>query len=600
MRKLPQTKAEYDALLAEFVKNMWPERVDGEPRGPIGRQPEVFIEKMNPRPHLHDVDVVLIIGGGRGGKTLVASIRAWQYALENPGCSLIVGSRYFTDFRQNVLEKYWQPAFTNEKEWDSGLIAKPWNEHRKEIRFTNKSLCYLIQLDKWQRIRGKEGLFIFVDEASLIEEAEGFEEACRRMSGSGAVRQILLTTNPEESFGWLYDTFNLGQFEPGYDGPEVPIGPECFCHFCTQCLLPKNGKKKIEYIEGECPDCGYKKKLACPGRQRYFRVIFMNPEENTSLPESYMGTQMGVMDEAKFEVYTGGKIKELRKGKVYHCYTKQNVFINKVEVDYDKDIFWAIDWNRRPQCSVIIQEDIGKEKVIGILDEIVIWEVGPEEIAHRFMSKFPNFKKTIYIVGDPAGLNLQGNTNKDEVNRFQYIYNVLVEGGYNVEIITQKIKGKTKVNKSNRLDNVNFLLRDNKNVIRLKVNPTCSRIMRSLEGVTFKNDSKTLEFNESGDRSAREATDHGKPFIMTHPADALGYYVMKRWPLVKDNSGNMFIQIPGEVVVDFTAKGYIERLYQEELRKAAPERQSFRDWIDEINELEPEDQSQFASFWPDF
>lgn len=598
-RKIP-TQAEYDAALKDFVKNMWPE-YEGV-RRPYGKQPELFFESLNPKPHQHNVDVVLAIGGRRSGKTLGMSVRCWQIALENPGCTIIAGSNVFNDFRQNVLEKYWMPAFSKHEPWDSPLILKSYTEHRKEIRFTNGSMVYVPPFKEWRRIRGKEAILSVIDEASQIEDAQVFEELGRSMSGKGEFRQIILTTNPEETFGWLYDTFSLKQFEPGYDGTPMPIGPECFCQYCTECIKPQNKMQKIEWVDEKCPQCSTKKKNKCPGRQHYYRVVFMNPEDNPTLPTTYLADQMGMLDAEKFSVYSAGQIKQLRVGKVYHNYSKANLFEYDIPVDFEKNIFWCVDFNRKPQCSVICQEDV-LDKFIGVLDEIVEWESGPEEVALAFAERYRGFKKTVYLVGDPAGLNLTGATNKREVTRYQYIYDILTDkelgNDFDVKILTRKIKGQTKVYLKERIDNINVLLKDYTNVVRLKINPKLSWTRASLEGTLWKNNTKNLELDQRYDNRAKEATDFSKVYPVTHPADALTYYIAKRWPLKKDTKGNPYIQIPGEVVLELTPQGVIENLYRATEQKEH-DSESLLSYLEELAAFEDPEDTPLATFYGNY
>ena len=49
---------------------VWPEPKKGLPYGPNEFQRLAFIEKLDPRPHQHNLDVLLFIGAARSGKCM--------------------------------------------------------------------------------------------------------------------------------------------------------------------------------------------------------------------------------------------------------------------------------------------------------------------------------------------------------------------------------------------------------------------------------------------------------------------------------------------------------------------------------------------------
>lgn len=512
--------------------------------------------------HTHSQDVLLSIGGARSGKTFAAIAATIDSLLRYPGSQALIGAKTYQDLKDMVIE-HWQERFTIDKAWDHPLVESKPTDHNKILRLINGSFARFMHFDDFERLRGREAAIIHLDEASQMEDARAFQELVRRLSSTRIpIRQLILTTNPPESANWLHDVFALQQFMPGYEGPPIPIGEKCRCQFCQDCL----NKDDVEILweGGICPRCKSIKNTDCDGDQQFFRVLFSSALDNDTLPPEYIQSVKASMDKATFELYGLGKLVELRSGKVYKSFSRaQNVLPFEKSVDLSKPLIWTFDFNISYQMSALIQTYQSKQGTMAeVLDEIVIPESGPENIAREFIKRYPEYSVVnnlnappIYMYGDPTSLNRESDGN--EKSKFQIIYDILVKEGFKPQVMVKKIKGKTLIPVAERVDSVNTMLCNAEGIRRLFVSKACVYTIKSFEGVKYteKTDKPTID-KQCDDNAARNP-DKKMIHTLTHITDAIGYWVVKVDSVMKPNVEEPYVQIPGEGVTKVTEKGNI-------------------------------------------
>lgn len=550
------------------VFKVWPE-VPGFPYGPRPKQKLLFIEELpdedtwveDPsgemvnlkRPHYHPIDAVLYQGGARGGKSAASVARSLSFLLKYPGSTAIIGAISYPVLKRTML-KEWGNRFKRRSPWDDYkykdrvLIKKPTQNDMSAV-LANGSQAFFLHLTDDEILRGIDADIIAFEEASLIPSESSFEELGRRLSGrKGPVRQIILTTNPTSRGGWLDEKFKLHQLRSNFTGVPEPICKPCNCHLCTKC--------KAEYEDGRCPNCDHPKANDCPGNQVWMRVIQTKSSDMDVIPEDYVESMEAFMDEKTHRVFVGGSTEDVRAAEVYKSYSEDNVFKTDQPLDMDKDLIWTLDFNFEPQCSVICQEhETTAGFQIKVLDEIVRWNALPSDAANAFCKhpevvKWSESNRTVYIYGDPAGL--YGTGNNLVPSFYKTIHEILLKQGFDVKIMMHRpdkdaaIKEPVKIPVAGRVDAVNAMLRKD-DQIRLMINPRCQNLRRSLSEVRWSEDGKNID-KAIDRRAARKQADVS---VMTHPTDALGYYVYKRFPVLKNKSGMPFIQFPGDAVYEY-------------------------------------------------
>lgn len=548
-------KKEREGILSQPFK-VWPEPKPGCPYGPTDLQKLAFIEMLNPRPHHHGLDIFLFDGANRSGKTITACARTMQYLLAYPGSVALVGAENQPLLQRTALEE-WRKRFTVYKDWDHPLVDRYPTQHTKRLRLRNGSTAWFLHFNDFKILRGVEADIVHIEEASLLPNEESMNELVRRLSGRrGPVKQLILTTNPEESRGWIYEKFALKQDEPDYDGSALPRGERCKCQYCPTCMNAVRGGSfsewikayghSIMFVDGVCPTCSAAKDNECPGDQEFFRVVRTRSADNPHLPSDYVDNMRSSMSEEYFALYGEGKLVELRKGKTYKSFSKLNVSTVPKQIDYSKPLIWTFDFNVSYQCSVLCQESEGR---VDVIDEFILPEAGPEHVAKEFLRRYPNYFGEILIYGDPAALNRK--TSSTDISQFQVIYNILHSAGKNVTVTVKKIEKLTKVPVIPRVDCTNMMLCDATGMRRLFINPHCKFLLLSLEDLRWKETAgQRSQIDTQCDKNAAKNPNKRILHLLSHPTDALGYYLYKKFPIVVDRKMPMFVQIPEAGVVD--------------------------------------------------
>lgn len=505
----------------------WPKPKAGMRRGPNPKQKLLWIEKMpdSIRPHKHGTDIVLFLGGTRSGKTASAVARALSIAYHYDKAKIIVGSVNFTHLNDTVIEEY-KKLLSIRKDWDHPFVLRGPNQNHKRIKFANGSTIMFVNLDQHMKLLGKEADIIHIDEPELLQSSDALETLMTRLSGTNVpFKQVILTANPTENLEWMIEWFSLKQFEEDYAGPPIPIGKPCRCHFCAKC--EETTKEDVIYINGMCPTCGHKKDNDCPGNQYFIRVVQSTAADNEHLREGYQRDLNATLSYDKRQQYSKGFVLHRAKGKIYNSFDGQTVFTQDVPIDRDKDLIWTLDFNQHPQCSVICQEYIEDGLThVAVLDEIVLWGAGPEQVGAEFIRRFKHLdlKGKVHIYGDPSGWTgaIKGLT-KD---RFTHISEMLEEAGF--DVLLHARKGWFPI--ASRIDSVNWMLKDGNGYRRMKINPSCRHVILGAERIEWDKNGKKED--EKCDHLARKKGKQGELWLMTHPMAALGYFIVAAHPMV--------------------------------------------------------------------
>ena len=602
--------------------HIWPEPDNPDiPRGPSPKQKLLFIEDLPlepnegtlfyKRPHLHPVDVCLYIGGARSGKTVSACARVVKYLLDNPKSTAIMGAINRPLLWRSVV-KVLQDMFTTQTPWDhlklpNRLITRKPTLTEPRIEFTNGSVMYLLHFSDPGILKGIPADICEFEEADLLKDEGAFEELLARLSGrKGPVRQLVLTTNPvNASKGWIRDKFKLWQLKPDYTGEVEPIVKPCSCQYCQPCLNAGLGEWSFSDENGNIstkkgstcsnPECvklqtplksAERKDNDCPGDQVFYRVIQTSSIDNLHILSDYAQSASRGMSEATAAAMVRGEINETTDGRVYGAFSDSNILKVNQKLDFNKDLLWSIDFNYEPQCSVICQETETEDGYsLTVIDEIIKWNVLPEQVAKEFCTRYHKFKYTdreVLLYSDPAGL--YGGVKDLKPTFYQTIVDILRKptneyGEYDPEGRAFKVKvmmridpkpysdptrQKIKIPVADSVDALNAMLRNDLGEVRLFINQSCKYLISSLECVEYATDGVSI-FKKIDEYAKKKSKDIVRP--MTHPTDALRYLVYKRFPLLKDKKGFMVIQAPGESSLVYKAGKLEERLRGDEVRR---------------------------------
>jgi len=181
------------------------------------------------------------------------------------------------------------------------------------------------------------------------------------------------------------------------------------------------------------------------------------------------------------------------------------------EIAIRRPLCWTWDFNVEPMVSLVGQVDGGLYRV---LRELILDEGSIPEMCEMFRHHFPSHEAEIWLYGDASGERRTGQTGKSD-------YFVVMQ-----EMRNFNLPLKMKVPPDNpripdRVNAVNRLCKDEKGLIRLQIDPSCTELIGDLEGV--------LRDQKGGIFKTRNKKD--PYFRRTHTSDALGYWLSFEEPV---------------------------------------------------------------------
>ena len=176
-------------------------------------------------------------------------------------------------------------------------------------------------------------------------------------------------------------------------------------------------------------------------------------------------------------------------GAVYPDFNKSN--ISGCAFNPHEQLLFGVDFNRTPFCGCILQV---QGDTLAVLKEYVLIDANTEEMATAVRRDFPNFE--IWCCPDPTGRRLQTSSAMGLSD-----HAILKRRGFRVRAPKAPWSIRDKV-AATRL-----MIRDANGHRRLKVHPSCKRVIRSLSNLEYK----------AGASVPDPKSDH------SHMADAIGY-----------------------------------------------------------------------------
>ena len=234
-----------------------------------------------------------------------------------------------------------------------------------------------------------------------------------------------------------------------------------------------------------------------------YKAILASPKENYHLlgaiPDFYERLRQSY-DERFYQQEVLGAYLNVNAGRCYHAF-ERNVNLRSVEWVKGEPLYWALDFNVDPMCSVVAQKR-GDE--VHVIDEIVISRASTADACNEFRSRFPDGVKKLYIMGDAAGNTVQ------------------TTGTSDYTIIKSFFKGEGDIQTEHKVPSKNPFVRERVNLMNAKllpssgeptlfIDPKCKELIKDFEEVTFI--TGTMQIDK--DRDSKR----------THLSDALGYLV---------------------------------------------------------------------------
>jgi Terminase large subunit, T4likevirus-type, N-terminal len=229
---------------------------------------------------------------------------------------------------------------------------------------------------------------------------------------------------------------------------------------------------------------------------------------NVSREELASATQE--LDESTYRQEFQASFENLAVGVVYYAFDRTK---NVAPLGYNPDLplFWSLDFNVNPMCSVIGQRSGDR---VWILDELVLPDSNTPAACQEFMEWLARtrphsfYAPQVHIYGDAAGNSRQSSASRTD---WQIVSDFFK---------TQFCKVERRVTSSNplikdRANCVNAMLHNQAGQRRLLIDPKCKQLILDLERVRWRKDPHG---------NALTDLDKSDP-ARTHVSDALGYMI---------------------------------------------------------------------------
>src|ERR1700694_1239242 len=244
------------------------------------------------------------------------------------------------------------------------------------------------------------------------------------------------------------------------------------------------------------------------------------------------------LDERTYRQEYQASFESLGVGMAYYAFDRRQ---NIRDLRYNRalPLFWALDFNVNPLCSVLGQVVHGR---VHILDELILpnsntlaaceeflertrrWTMAPampglpEESAafEDVMRRLQPAPLNVYIHGDATGGQRNTSASRTDWQNVKAVFGQHTDryqAGFRVPSINPPVK--------DRINCVNAMLRNHAGDHRLLIDPRCKQLIKDLEQVCWKADPHGNALAEVDKSDPRR----------THVSDALGYWIAHEFPM---------------------------------------------------------------------
>lgn len=209
------------------------------------------------------------------------------------------------------------------------------------------------------------------------------------------------------------------------------------------------------------------------------------------------------------------------KGRTYYPFNYED-HVTPLKYDENKDLIFCFDFNAAPGVAVVCQEQVlfhykGEDLVgTGCINEVHIPQNSTTiNVCNKLVQMYRNHKGKVICYGDATGA--AGGSAKVSGSDWDLIKSVLkpiFQGKLSFDVPDSNPRERVRVN------SVNTRLRNAEGQIRMLVDPKCKHLILDFDGV------RNLE---GGSGEIDKKVDPA----LTHITDALGYYIVKKFPIIQ-------------------------------------------------------------------
>ena len=239
-------------------------------------------------------------------------------------------------------------------------------------------------------------------------------------------------------------------------------------------------------------------------------------EQGGNVPLEELESASQELDERTYRQEFQASFENLGVGLAYYAFERAN-HVRKISFHHQDSLFWALDFNMNPLCSVIGQDIDGQ---VRILDELILpnsnTPAACEEFLARSQKYFTGTPLSVDVYGDATGEQHRTSASRTDwqiVKDFFGRYPERFHVQFRVPTSNPPVK--------DRINCVNAMLRNSAGTRRLYVNGCCKHLIKDFEQVSWKADPHGNPLSE---------LDKSDP-MRTHVSDAVGYMVAREFPM---------------------------------------------------------------------
>ena len=387
-----------------------------------------------------DIDVALYQGGYGSGKSFVGSLLGLKLAEIYPGSTGLVGAFTYPMVRDTTLVSYfehfdnygWQ--FGREYQWKASegkLYIPSW---RSTILFRH--------LEEPMKLKSLNLAWAHLEEMSEIPESTFLMVISRLRQKEIRRYRLFGTSNPQPNKGWIHKYF-----------------------------VEEGGIKETE-VDGTSIKVNY-------------RRVISPSTENIHLSPAYLFNMQQTFDPEYYRINVMGEDGDYNAGLV--CSTWSFANIEHVDYDPNQRLYLTCDFNVDPMCWAIAHKPVinvaGKElNQYHFFDEIVLENTNITDTAVEFAKRYKNHKAGIIITGDASGNSRSDTTARANQTRYDQLKLVLSDMG--VRSFAVDVRPSNPIIES-RIEVWNGLVCNQQGVRRVKVDPKCKQIIKTMENLRY-------------------------------------------------------------------------------------------------------------------
>jgi hypothetical protein len=414
-------------------------------------------------------------GAVGSGKSLALIYQALMLSQLNPGCLGLIGAPTYPMLRDATMREFFSELHSSEI---------PYEYFKAESRLVLKdsgSQIIFRAVEEFERLRGTNLAWFGLDECALCPE-EAFQMLQARLRNPQANHLCGYAVTTPKGFDWFWRYF----------------------------------------VKNEDPQ---------------YELVMANPGENKYLPPDFYKTLGNTYDERLYRQEVLGEFLNINSGRVYYPFDS-TIHVKQVELNRALPIYWSLDFNLTPMCSVICQihDDSSQMDVrnqlrrvrLEVIDEIRLNDARTEHACEEFVNRLHKMglhHADVRIYGDASASQRQRSASAGAKSDWEMVKRCLanqtlvdIKASFHSRAANPAIR--------DRVAAVNSMLLNANKEIRMAISPRCKTLITDLEEVNWQEGTAQI------DNSNRK---------LVHMSDALGYLCEKEFGRI-DASGTGYRQ----------------------------------------------------------